>query len=86
MSNNDRPSGHETEYFANKPAEEAVPILRDRADRWFESISSNNYLDKIKRCWLAYHGTYYDDIEGGHSISFGGHQKTGSSLPGTASG
>lgn len=74
MSDNNRPFGHETEYFASKPAEEAVPVLRDRADKWFESISSNNYLDKIRRCWLAYHGTYYDDTDGGHSISFGGEQ------------
>ncbi|MDX1373373.1 MAG: hypothetical protein R3321_12940, partial [Nitrososphaeraceae archaeon] len=64
----------ETEYFANKPAEEAVPVLRKRADDWFTTLTNNNYLDKVKRCWLAYHGAYFDDIGGGHSVTFGGEQ------------
>lgn len=71
----------ENEYFANKPAEEAVPVLRRRADDWFETLTNNNYLDKIKRCWLAYHGAYFDDIGGGHSITFGGEQGELTHLP-----
>ena len=72
---------NETEYFAAQPAEDAVPILRRRADDWFETLTNNNYLDKIKRCWLAYHGAYFDDIGGGHSITFGGEQGELTHLP-----
>lgn len=71
----------ELEYFANKPAEEAVAVLRRRADDWFTTLTNNNYLDKIKRCWLAYHGAYFDDIGGGHSITFGGEQGELTHLP-----
>jgi len=77
--NND--AGHETKYFAALPAEESVPILRRRADDWFETLTNNNYLDKIKRCWLAYYGAYFDDIGGGHSITFGGEQGELAHLP-----
>jgi hypothetical protein len=72
---------HESKYFAAQPAEDAVPVLRRRADDWFETLTNNNYLDKIKRCWLAYHGAYFDDIGGGHSITFGGEQGELSHLP-----
>ena len=71
----------EDEYFAALPAEEAVPVMRRRADDWFETLTNNNYLDKIKRCWLAYHGAYFDDIGGGHSITFGGEQGELAHLP-----
>ena len=71
----------ENEYFASKPAEEAVPVIRRRSDDWFETLTNNNYLDKVKRCWLAYHGAYFDDIGGGHSITFGGEQGELAHLP-----
>ena len=74
MANKSNPEGHEQSYFAALPADEAIPMLRRRADSWFETLTNNNYLDKVKRCWLAYHGAYYDDIGGGHSITFGGEQ------------
>ena len=71
----------EDEYFAQKPAEEAVAVLRRRSDDWFETLTNNNYLDKVKRCWLAHHGAYFDDIGGGHSITFGGEQGELAHLP-----
>ena len=67
-------SGKETTYFAAQESEEMVSVLKRRADAWFETLTNNNYLDKVRRCWLAYHGAYYDDIGGGHSITFGGEQ------------
>lgn len=77
----EKSADHETEYFASKKAEEAVPVIRKRTEDWFETLTNNNYLDKIKRCWLAYHGAYFDDIGGGHSITFGGEQGELSHLP-----
>lgn len=71
----------EHDYFAAKPAEDAVPVLKKRADDWFNTLTNNNYLEKVKRCWLAYHGAYFDDNNGGHSISFGGEQGELTYLP-----
>jgi hypothetical protein len=82
MSNDKK--GHsslDNEYFASKPADETVPVLRERAKDWFDTLTNNSYLEKIKRCWLAYHGSYYDDIDGGHTITFGGEQGELVNLP-----
>ena len=85
MSNGDKPSGkafgNENEYFASKPADEAVAVLSKRSDDWFNTLENNSYLDKVKRCWMAYHGAYFDDITGGHSITFGGEQGELVNLP-----
>lgn len=65
--------GSSTEYFAELEAEEMVSILRRKADDWFETITSNNYLDKVKRCWMAYHGA--SNGTDGHNITFSGEQE-----------
>jgi len=68
--------------FAALPAIESVPVLRGKTEDWFTTITNNNYLDKIKRSWLAYYGAYYDDnLGGGHAISFGGEQGELVNLP-----
>lgn len=67
-------TNYDDEYFAGGPAEELASTLKNRANDWFDTLTQNNYLEKIKRCWLSYHGAYYDDLRGGHSITFGGEQ------------
>jgi len=75
-------NGSELEYFAAKPADEAVPVLRTRSNDWFSSITNNGYLDKIRRCWLAYHGDYFgSDGSGSHSVTYGGEQGELVNLP-----
>jgi len=78
---NNQPLSKEAEYFAEKEVDEAVKIFKQKSDAWFETLTTNNYLDKVKRCWLAHHGAYYDDVGGGHSISFGGEQGELVNLP-----
>lgn len=68
-------------YFASKEAKETVAVLRDRSSDWYDSLVNNNYLEKIRRCWLAYHGVYFDNTDGGHSITFGGEQGELVNLP-----
>lgn len=68
-------------YFAAKEAEETVTVLKKRTKDWFDTLSNNSYLDKIRRCWLAYHGAYFDDASGGHTITFGGEQGELVNLP-----
>lgn len=74
-------NSNELEYFASKPADEAVAVLNRRAQDWFDTLTNNNYLDKIRRCWMAYHGSYFVDNSGGHSITFGGEQGELVNLP-----
>lgn len=69
------------EYFATLPAEDAIGVLYDKSSSWFQTLTNNNYLDKVRRCWLSYHGAYYDDVAGGHSITFGGEQGELVNLP-----
>ena len=71
----------EDEYFAKKPAEETAEILNKKANDWFQYLLANNYLIKVKRCWLAYYGAYFDDVNSGHAITFGGEQGEIANLP-----
>ena len=57
-------------YFAAAKPEEAVQALHTKSQDWFNTITDNGYLDKLKRCWLAYHGAYFDSD--GHEITFSG--------------
>lgn len=58
-------------YFAADEAEQAVSYLDKKSSEWFQSITYNNYMDRIKRSFDAYHGNYFDEA---HAISFGGEQ------------
>jgi hypothetical protein len=57
------------EYFAASEDEKLVLYLKKKSEAWFNTLTSTEYLDKIKRSWQAYYGFYY---EGGHAITFGG--------------
>ena len=56
-------------YFAADESKDCVSFLQQKASYWFDSLLTNNYLDKIKRSWLAYHGNFYEDS---HQIGQGG--------------
>lgn len=58
-------------YFAADSADKAASYLEQKTKEWFQNISVNNYLNKIKKSWAAYHGNYYASS---HEISFGGEQ------------
>jgi len=58
-------------YFAADTSEKAASYLQHKTKEWFQNISVNNYLNKIKKSWAAYHGNYYSSS---HEISFGGEQ------------
>lgn len=61
-------------YFASKPAEDTAQILLQRSNDWFNTLDSSGYLDKIRTCWLAYHGNFFVNTGESHTISFGGEQ------------
>jgi hypothetical protein len=60
-------------YFAAKPSKETVAVLQKKAVNWFDRITTNRYLDKIRNSWMAYYGitSVSDD---GHEITFSGEQ------------
>lgn len=58
-------------YFAADEAEKTVSYLNNKSTEWFNSITYNNYMDRIKRSFDAYHGNYFEEA---HTISFGGEQ------------
>lgn len=60
----------QSKYFAAETDPKvAVSFLQRKADVWFQDLSYNNYLEKIKNSWLSYHGHYYGQA---HQISYGG--------------
>jgi hypothetical protein len=56
-------------YFAADESDTLVEFLHRRSQSWFQSLTTSDYLEKIKNSWQAYHGVYY---ENSHTISFGG--------------
>lgn len=61
-------------YFAAKEPNEAAGIVLDKAHKWFQSLDSNGYLNKLRMMWAAYHGAYYTGDGDSHTVSFGGEQ------------
>lgn len=68
-------------YFAARKAEKAAGIILDKADSWFQQLEANQYMDKVRKCWSAYHGAYYSDTSSGHEITFSGEQGELTNLP-----
>lgn len=56
-------------YFAADEAKDCVGYLQQKASYWFDSLLTNNYLDKVKKSWMSYHGNYYEES---HQIGSGG--------------
>lgn len=56
-------------YFAADEPDKLVDYLDRRSQLWFQSLTTSDYINKIKRSWQAYHGIFYED---NHTVSFGG--------------
>jgi hypothetical protein len=56
-------------YFAAEEASQTVLYLEEKSRDWFHNISLNGYIDKIRKSWYSYHGSYYSSP---HEISFTG--------------
>lgn len=62
---------HDQVYFAADDSEKAASYLIEKSQQWFRHIQLNNYMEKMKKSWMSYHGIFYQDS---HEISFGGEQ------------
>lgn len=69
------------QYFAAKPSTEAASIILSKADKWFNTLELNGYLEKLKEMWMAYYGAYYSNVNSGHKITFSGEQGEIANLP-----
>lgn len=61
-------------YFATKEANETADILLQRAQSFYNLLTSNAYLEKLQNMWRMYHGAYQTDMGVGHRIQFTGEQ------------
>lgn len=61
-------------YFAAKEAKDTAGILLQRAQSFYNVLSTNSYLDKLQGMWRMYHGAYMSDSGMGHKIQFTGEQ------------
>lgn len=68
-------------YFAAKSATDCASFLEAKTNEWTNSIESNGFLEKLRSCYTAYHGAYYNDTGTGHQISFSGEQGELVNLP-----
>lgn len=62
------------QYFAAKLPAETAAVLEAKSQEWSQSIESNGYLEKLRSCYIAYHGAYYADTGNGHQVTFTGDQ------------
>lgn len=69
----DKPN-NDTIYFAAKPAKDTAEICLQRAQSFYNLLTSNAYLEKLQNMWRMYHGAYQTDMGVGHRIQFTGEQ------------
>ena len=60
------------EYWAAQSPRDTADTVLKKANAWYNTISANGWMEKIRKSWMAYHGIFYD--EGNHGISFSGEQ------------
>lgn len=68
-------------YFAKKEGTELAEILEGKITEWQATSRAMGYMDKMKQCWSAYHGMFFQSFAGSHQISFGGEQGELANLP-----
>jgi hypothetical protein len=61
-------------YFASKDAKSCSSALLKKSQTFFNQLSKNAYLDKLKDMWMFYHGIYATGTGYEHQITFTGEQ------------
>lgn len=68
----------ESKYFAAKEGTQAASVLLEKAKTFYTRMESNNFIERIRNMWRAYHGYYGEDS---HEIGFTGEQGELTELP-----
>lgn len=61
-------------YFAARDSKDLASAALAKSKTFFDRLSSNSYLDKLKKMWYAYYGNYGEDATDGHRLEFTGEQ------------
>lgn len=60
-------------YFAADEADKCVNYLVRKSSYWFNLLNANRYIEKLRRSWESYHGSYYSAYySDSHAINFAG--------------
>jgi hypothetical protein len=69
-------------YFAAGPAETLASTCLEKAKSFYNTMTANLYLEKLRKNWMFYHGEYGDGFAGGsHQVGFSGEQGELTTLP-----
>lgn len=63
----------QTTYFASLDPKGLVAELESRSEAWSKHTVSNTYIEKIRKSWFYYHGSFYERGTD-HRMSFAGEQ------------
>jgi hypothetical protein len=61
-------------YFVNKEPQEVAATLIGKIQAWKNSSYASELVDKIRRSWQAYHGNFFNNIAGDHTLNFTGEE------------
>lgn len=68
-----QPSYDNDKYFATDEPTKCVDYLMKKSSYWFNLLNANRYIDKLRRSWESYHGSYYSSYHtDSHSVNFSG--------------
>jgi hypothetical protein len=68
-----QPDYNNDKYFAADEADKTVDYLIKKSSYWFNLLNANRYIDKLRRSWESYHGSFYSsNYADSHSINFAG--------------
>jgi len=68
-------------YFAAQEPQKCASTILQRAGQYYNFHSTNGWLQKMISSYKAYYGSYYDNVQYGHSITFGGEQGEYAQIP-----
>lgn len=68
-----------SKYFAVQDAEQTASILLGKAQTFFNTLNSNDYIDKLNKMWKFYHGIFSQSSN--HEVGFTGEQGELVTLP-----
>lgn len=63
----------DSQYFAALDSKECVEELQKKAEAWGRNTITNVYLEKLRKSWAYYHGSFYKN-DADHSVSSTGEQ------------
>lgn len=61
-------------YWAAKEPKEVAHVLLQRATSFYNILSANFYIEKLRRCWEFYHGLFNSGFADAHKVQMTGEQ------------